>query len=298
VWNIAKSLLALAISAGVVSLSQEGSAQAPGLATADPWKLNQTADSCYLQRSYGTGEHKTDLLIQSFGSTTPYHVMVRGDAVPLRPQRAESARVGFGGEKSAKETLVLIGKSGEMPMLVVLASPPRPFGVNFLSWLYRGVRTNAPMGVPTGPSATELYVDLQGGGPIDLPLGPMSSEYSRLDSCAAAVEHKWALATVPGGAAMDAPQITPETAGNWQIKYPENLLLNRISGLVELRMTVDAKGRAHDCVMQMATWSPQFGERACSDIQEYARFVPAHDGQGKPVSALYRTAMMFMIYDW
>jgi hypothetical protein len=298
VWNIAKSLLALAIGAGVVSLSQEGSAQAPGPATADPWKLNQTADSCYLQRSYGTGEHKTDLLIQSFGSTTPYHVMVRGAGLPLRQQRAETARVGFGGEAVAKETLVLLGKSGEVPMMVIAASPPRPSQVNMLSWLYEGTHTRAPNGSTIDPSATELYVDLAGGGPIDLPLGAMSSEYSRLDGCADALEHRWALAAGKDGAAMDSPRTTPETFKNWQVKYPPNLLLARISGLVELRMTVDARGRAHDCVVQMATWSPQFGEHACSDLQEYARFVPAHDGQGKPMSALYRTAMMFMIYDW
>jgi hypothetical protein len=293
--TITKALAALVVGAGLVGLSRGALAQAP---TTDPWKLSQTADSCYLQRSFGTGERKVDLLIQAFGSTTPYHVMIRGGGLPLRQQRAESARVGFGGEKTAQDALILVGKSGEVPMAVIAASPPRPVRVNFLSWLYEGTRTAAYMVVPIDPSGTELHVELQGSGPIDLPIGSMGSEYSRLDSCAAAIEHKWALATAPDGAAVDAPQITPETATNWQVKYPPNLLLARISGLVELRMTIDPKGRAHGCVVQMATWSPQFGEHACSDIQEYARFVPAHDRQGKPVSALYRTAMMFMIYDW
>jgi hypothetical protein len=77
--TITKALAALVVGAGLVGLSRGALAQAP---TTDPWKLSQTADSCYLQRSFGTGERKVDLLIQAFGSTTPYHVMIRGGACP------------------------------------------------------------------------------------------------------------------------------------------------------------------------------------------------------------------------
>jgi hypothetical protein len=293
VHTICKSLAALIVGAALVGSWQGGIAQA-----ADPWELKQTADSCYLERSFGTGERRIDLLIQSFGSTTPYHVMIRGESLPLRQQRAESARVGFGGEKTTDDALVLIGKSGKLPMIVIAAGPPRPFQLNVLAWLYQGTRSTAHMVVPIDPSGTELHVEVEGNDPIDLALGPMSSEYGRLDACAAAVEHKWAVATVPNGAAMDAPKMAPETAASWQVKYPANMLINRISGLVELRMTVDAAGRAHDCVVQMVTWSPQLGEQACSDIEEYARFEPAHDAHGKPVTGFYRGAVIYMIHDW
>jgi hypothetical protein len=287
-----------AASLALAGMPQAAPAQIVSADAADPWKLSQTPESCFLERSFGSGASKTDLIIQSFGSSTPYHVLVRGAGLPLRPQRAVSAQVGFAGEKSAKEALVLLGKSGDAPMMVIVASPPRPFPVNFLAWLYRGVRTQAEMIVPIATSNSELSINLAGSGPIDLDLGAMAGEYSRLDTCADAIEHKWSMAAAKDGGPTDAPKTTPETFKNWQVKYPPNLLLARISGLVELRMTVDASGRAHDCTVQMATWSPGFGEHACADLQEYGHFEPAHDAQGKPVSALFRTGVMYMIYDW
>jgi hypothetical protein len=223
--------------------------------------------------------------------------MVRSPLLPLRPQRAASAQVGFAGAKSAKEALVLLGKSGDTPMMV-FAAARRSTQSNFLSWLYTGVGTQAKQVVLIDSGDGELSISLAGGGAIDLDLGAMASEYDRLDACADAIEHKWALAAAGGGAPMDAPKKSPETFSNWQVKYPPNLLLARISGLVELRMTIDPSGRAKDCVVQMATWSPGFGEHACSDLKEYGRFEPAHDAHGKPVSALFRTGVMYMIYDW
>jgi protein TonB len=85
---------------------------------------------------------------------------------------------------------------------------------------------------------------------------------------------------------------------SWHMKYPEDLLLNRVSGLVELRMTVDAKGRAHDCVVQASTWASRFGEQSCEHLQEIARFDPAPDAQGNPVSGYFHATALLAIYKW
>jgi len=287
----------LAAGAALAALPHAGAAQGAAAAAANPWALRQNAESCYLERSFGAGATKADLIIQSFGASTPYHVLVRSPLLPLRPERAASAQVGFAGAKSAEEALVLLGKSGDAPMMV-FAAARRASQSNFLGWLYEGTRTHATQVVLIQPSDRELSISLAGSGAIDLDLGTMADEYDRLDACADAIEHKWAQAAAGSGAPVDAPKKSPETFSNWQVKYPPNLLLARISGLVELRLTIDPSGRAKDCVVQMATWSPGFGEHACSDLKEYGRFEPAHDAQGKPVSALFRTGVMYMIYDW
>jgi protein TonB len=76
------------------------------------------------------------------------------------------------------------------------------------------------------------------------------------------------------------------------------LILNRISGLIEMRMTVDETGRVKGCVPQMTVWVPQFGSDACHQMERWARFEPARDDHGNPVSAMYRTAAMYVIYNW
>lgn len=268
----------------------------PGLAAAQSgaWALRQNAESCYLSRSFATPAGQVDLTIQSFGPETAYHFILSGAGLPLKDQRAVATMIGFGGEQAATKSLTLFGKAGSAGMLVFAASLPRP--VSYLGWYYQGAGM-VPFLARIDPDATVLFYQAPDVGPLTLPLGPMQAEYSRLDACGRALDQKWAAASGNSSPAT-APTLLQGKETNWHIKYPENLLLARVSGLVELRMTVDAQGRAHDCVVQRATWASRFGEDACSQLEKIAHFEPAHDAAGKPTPALFRTSMSFIIYDW
>ena len=291
------TVLALGATAalGIAGLSAKAQAPAAG---PDPWTLRQTADSCYLTRSVDGLLGPMDLTIQSFGPETPYHVILRGPGLPLRPERAEIARVGFGGEAAARDVMTLVGKAGETPMAVIAAS--RNGGGRLFAWRYAYTPNDSVDIATVDPSAEELYIDYAGTGtaPLTLSLGPMSGEYDRLDACARALDEQWRKAAAAGASPVSQPEVLRPNETLWHLEYPANLLLNRISGLVELRVTVDPTGRARDCVVQMATWASRFGEDACHRMEESARFEPARNAQGQPVPALYRAAVMFTIYHW
>nr|WP_166178869.1 energy transducer TonB [Altererythrobacter segetis] len=289
--NLARSMAATAAAAILASLSLASWAQAP----ADPWKLGQASENCFLSRSFGSGAQKMDVFIQSFGSATPYHVILRGPGLPLRPQRAEFARITLGGTDE-QDTFALIGKSGEIPMAVFAAALPRPLMMTGMIYNYTGFKAGTVVRIDG--SAETLTFDMEDMEPLSLQLGPMAGEYERLDACAQALEDKWIRAASPTATPIKGPELLHAKETVWHMKYPENLLLNRISGLVELRMTVDAKGRARDCVVQMATWASRFGEDSCSALEQTARFQPATDSNGNPVSALFRTGAIFVIHDW
>jgi hypothetical protein len=292
--NFGRSVAVIAAGAVGLALSHPGTAQAPAT-PADRWKLGQAAENCYLTRSFGSGAQKMDVFVQSFGAATPYHVILRGPGLPLRPQRAEFAQISFGGDPQ-HDTFALIGKSGEIPMAVFAASLPRPSMMT--ATIYNYTRFKAGIVVPVDGSAETLSFDTEDMEPLTLQLGPMAGEYERLDACAQGLEDKWKRAASPGATPVKAPELLHANETVWHMKYPENLLLNRISGLVELRMTVDAKGHARDCVVQMATWASRFGEDSCSALEQTARFQPATDSNGNPVSALFRTGAIFVIHDW
>ncbi len=283
---------ALAPAAGSVK------AQAPANSQPDRWMLHQASENCYLSRSFVSGGHKMDVLIESFGSQTPYHVIVRGAGLPLLPQRGEVARVGFGGRIASADTFVLVGKSGKEPMLLFAAQPPQREQVKILSSLYVGTGTKGLVAVGIDPLGETLSLEMTGMSPLSFPLGSMQSEYARLNGCAQALVAKWSAAASAGATPANPPKLLQAREAAWHMKYPENLLLNRVSGLAELRMTIGPKGRAHDCVVQISVWASRFGDNSCNALEEVAPFEPAHDAEGKPVSALYRTSALFVIWNW
>ena len=268
----------------------------PAAAQADVWTLRQNAESCYLERTFGSGAGKIQLVIQSFGPTSPYHVVLSGANLPIDKDRARPARVGFGGENAAKDSVVLVGSSGGEPMVLITVAPARP--LSLFRWLYMYRPVNDDFVVPLDTAAQTLFVRFPDRDPITLPLGPMNSEYAALDSCAEKVAEKWALAVTGGVRPATPPKLLQGKETLWHVSYPPNLLLNRINGLVELRLTVDDKGRVRDCAVQLATWVRQFGDDACRKFKEEARFEPAKNSAGEPVASTFRTAVMYIIYNW
>lgn len=279
-----------------MTLASAGSAapvEAPKLTPTGSWNLHRTTEGCYLVRSFGDGARQIQMFIQSYGRATPYVIGLRGSGLPLRDQRSEAVQIGFGGPKEAKTVLGVVGKADGEPAIVIAGYLPRP--TNILGWLYYGTRID--LSVPVDPAARTLYVDSVDMEPITLELGSMEAEYTRLDECARTLEGEWMRAASGDVRPASEPKLLEGKQANWRTKYPENLLLNRISGLVQMRMTIDEDGRARDCKVQASIWAKRFGEAACAKLQLWGRFEPARDTNGKAIPALYRTAVIFAVYD-
>lgn len=292
------SISALAACAALGSNADRSRAQAPAAAQTDPWELHKTPESCYLSRHIDSGTRGMDVLIQSFGSASPYHVMVRGPGLPLLPDRAVVAHVGIGDGEPPSKTFVFVGKASNVPVALFAAAPPRPGAIHMMGARYYGTNTDARMGAIVDPAGETLSLAMTGMDPLVLPLGPMEGEYARLDDCAQALENDWRSAASAGAKPVDAPTLRDPNEVSWHMKYPEDLLLNRVSGLVERRMMVDAKGRARNCVVQLSTWGNRLGDASCAHMQQIARFEPAHGAQGNPVNAYFQTSALFIIYNW
>ena len=291
--TVGRSIALVAVGVAGLALSRLGAAQEP--APAKLWMLGEAPENCYLSRSFGAGADKTDVLIQSFGSTSPYHIVVRSAALPLRPQRADVARIGFGGTLEPQETFAIVGKWNDVATAVFAASPHN-VRMNGSIYVYQG--TNARFFAPIDTSGQTLSIEMPDMAPLTVRLGDMTDEYARLDACTQALEAKWSAAASAGATPAKEPELLHPGEANWHMKYPNVLLLNLISGIAEVRMTVDEKGRARDCVVQVSTWAPQFGTDTCAALKVVARFEPARDAQGNPVKALFRTSILFINYKW
>lgn len=277
----------------MLTFAASASSQTPSQPNA--WSFGQTSEYCYLRKSIGAGAQKADVLIQAFGSGSPYHVAIRSATIPLRPQRADVAKISFGSPLALQDTFVILGKWNDLGTAVFAASP---HSVRMNGEIYVYQSTDARTLAPIDPSGEVLSIEMPDMEPMTLQLGTMSGEYERLDSCVEGLESKWRAAASAGAVIAREPELQHPGEANWHMKYPENMLLNLISGIAEIRMTVDQKGRARDCVVQVSTWASRFGEDSCAALKRVARFEPARDAEGNPVSALFQTSIIFINYKW
>lgn len=275
-----------------LALAVPGAAQT---APTDAWTLGQEAEFCYLSRTIDSGGQKANVLIQAYGSSSPYHVVVRSAALPARPQRAEVAKIKFGGAVEPRNTFVILGKWNDVATAVFAASPHQ---VRMNAQIYLYQNTDAYISAPIDPSGEVLSIEAPDMAPLSLQLGTMDNEYARLDSCVEKLEAEWRTAASAGAVVAKDPELLHPGEANWHMKYPNLLLLNLISGIAEMRMTVDEKGRARNCVVQASTWAPQFGADSCAALKSIARFEPARDSQGNPTKALFRISIIFINYKW
>jgi protein TonB len=77
--------------------------------------------------------------------------------------------------------------------------------------------------------------------------------------------------------------------------YPARALRDDLTGTVGLTVTVTPEGRATDCVVTQSSGHAELDHAACKEIEEKARFSPAIDEKGDPISAQFSTKITFRI---
>jgi protein TonB len=77
--------------------------------------------------------------------------------------------------------------------------------------------------------------------------------------------------------------------------YPARALREQRQGTVALTVTVTPEGRATGCVVTQSSGHPDLDHAACKELTEKARFDPALDEKGEPVSAQFSTKITFRI---
>ena len=169
-------------------LACAASAQAP-VAPADSWTHGQTPEYCYMSRAVDAGGQQAYVLIQSFGTTSPYHVVVRSAALPVRPQRAEVAQISFGDPAEKHDTFVILGKWNDVATVVFAASwhDVRQFGeIRLDQSLMPLVTTLATVGslVPVASGLSEKVIYIGGNNVL-----PSLQSYVVLTSRAAGAVH-------------------------------------------------------------------------------------------------------------
>jgi TonB family protein len=88
--------------------------------------------------------------------------------------------------------------------------------------------------------------------------------------------------------------------GDWVLTddYPEAALAEERTGLVAFRLTVDGAGSVSACEVTESSGHDDLDTTTCALLTERAKFQPALDSNGKPVSGKYSNRVRWQIPDY
>ncbi|MGF7153832.1 TonB family protein [Novosphingobium gossypii] len=93
--------------------------------------------------------------------------------------------------------------------------------------------------------------------------------------------------------------VRAKNQGSWaariQSNYPTRAAREEREGRVGVRVTIGADGKVSACSVSSSSGSPDLDEAACDGMTRYARYDPALDDAGNPISATTSTAIVYKL---
>jgi protein TonB len=103
----------------------------------------------------------------------------------------------------------------------------------------------------------------------------------------------------PPPAPSQARGVRPRNQSSWasriQQNYPSRALREGTEGRVGVRVTVNGEGRVEACSVANSSGSSVLDDAACQGMERYARFDPALNDAGEPVSASWQTTIVYQL---
>jgi protein TonB len=99
----------------------------------------------------------------------------------------------------------------------------------------------------------------------------------------------------PSQARGARPKNQSSWAGRIQANYPARALREGTEGTVGVTVTVGADGRVSACSVTSSSGSSALDEAACQGMQRYARYDPALNDGGQPISASASTRIVYKL---
>lgn len=87
-------------------------------------------------------------------------------------------------------------------------------------------------------------------------------------------------------AAAQAP-VPSNNRSSWitTADYPARALREKREGVTRFRLLISDRGRITDCQILVSSGSPDLDAATCTALRKRARFTPARDARGQPVTS-------------
>lgn len=274
-----------------------------------PWILEYADNSCRLIRTFGEGEAKTVLLLES---EAPGRMNMLATGKPLRSDKEEiggkflpigvkpfegrRVKTANGGDPAIIWSKVYLlpdqlAEKVEQEMAQRVANPAvRPPPVNLVERdSYRSQRQQF------AEKAIELEIQTRRKRPIILETGPMGSPIRMFDKCSRDSLRDWGVD--PNLEDKIVREVWAPNPVSWfrTSDYPKQMLRRGEESEVTIRLLVDASGKATKCTSLSHFRAPEFNQITCNVLMKRAKFAPAELADGTKVPSYYTQRVRFEI---
>lgn len=252
----------LLISGAAIGLALQ---PAPGLA--DPlhpikgWVVDYRDDQCLASRDYGTAEKPVTLGIRPAPNGDTYEILVA--RVHFGPDFAteQKGAVNFGSGRINSWLLNYGGKSTKLDV-------------------YQFRVTAAEM--RQAVSAPTVTLSTQSAATFTFELQSMPALLKTLEACTADLKRYWNM-DLGHESLVASPSRGDVRAIFTADDYPAEAFSRGQGGDSKFLLLVDEKGHVAGCHVLEPSGVPVLDAMGCQVIRKRAKFIPAHDAQGKPV---------------
>ena len=263
------------------------------------WHVDYADDRCRLARQFGEGENEVVALFDRYGPDNFFRMSLTGKPMKTWVEKAE-ATVQFGPVEGPQQLYFLNGNVGDKPALV-FASRVRVAGPSPAEQLAIKEREEDEwIELATiGPDREAAVKYLSIGKPLRravvLETGSMRAPLAALNKCIDDLVTHWGI-DVERHRNLTA-RAKPIDFGKWvrSSDYPVKMLQSGQPAIVEFRLAVGPDGKPTSCHIQSTTRPKEFDAAVCGSLMRRARFPPAIDADGKPLTSYYRNTVRFAL---
>ncbi|MEM6828791.1 MAG: energy transducer TonB [Pseudomonadota bacterium] len=260
-----------------------------------PWTLDYGEGRCRLARVFGSVNDRHLLFFDQAVPDDSMSITVAGSQTQgfSRPGRVYLGfepetvlerldRMGVGDVPSFGPAIILAAFNIE-PSEEERASAPSP------EHIAAGIDPRAMAG-------SDRVTFMSGKRVLSLETGNMKEPIEALNTCTDDLLKDWGLD--PAKHKSYRPVVFRNLRGitkTIQANYPRAALLKGQSGIVWMRVTVEADGTASDCRLEKTTQADSLESPACKTVMRSGRFDPAVDKDGNPIRSFYATSITYSL---
>ena len=237
----------------------------PPLPTAGPWNVDYAASSCVASRVYANGERTLTLALRpSPIAGTMQIIVVRDDRSNVSANQ-HGATIG-----DASGTVI---RASQLDYAVP-GKPPKSVSLVTL--------TDAQFATLGGQDEWRLRGEV--GRPVRLAMRQLVEVKAELGNCLADLTTYWNMAPITVvGLKSQARPMQPLGRYFSPFDYPQQAMREHNTGLVAVRLMIDASGKIADCATMQTSGSAILDAMSCIVLRERARYTPAMGLDGTPM---------------
>lgn len=243
-----------------------------------PWKLNYGETECQLVREFGTGDDAVALRIARGATLDTYDVILAGFKLPYSKQRTDISLTA-------------------MPLNLTTEVKASPYALpNSKLRVWRWFDLEASFIEKLDDQQTLAFTGLRNMD-VQLRTPGLAKGIKALQTC-----HRELLTNVfkLDLAALNAVSKLPEPIGQpaWWITsddYPRGALSVNQTGTTQFSLVIDPTGKPQSCNILVPSGVAILDQTTCDLLMKRAKFKPAEDKNGQPVTGLWLRAVRWQI---